>query len=122
MISLDGATEVLINFGERPFAYAPNGGEDSHKQSARSEPSTILPVCAWARMRREELRMLEAGPAFATLQCLDGPNRMLIDADGTMFANDKKVRRAPHPTSSHLTPLTRLTLHLASHHAHTSHP
>ena len=81
MVSLDGSTTLLVNLGDRPFAYAPNGeGVFSSHVRARS---VLLPVKAWAHMRCEEQAMLEAGPSFATLQSLDGPSSMQLDKDGT---------------------------------------
>ena len=94
MISIDGRTTLLVNLGERPFAYAPvgEGVFPTHKSSAAS---ALLPVRAWAQMRREEQAMLEAGPTFATLQPFDGPNSMQLDKDGTavttQYAKEKKI-------------------------------
>jgi hypothetical protein len=94
MISLDGSTTVLVNMGERPFSYAPEG-EGVFTSHTRTASAALLPVSAWAHMRREEQTMLEAGPTFATLQSLDGPNSMQLDKDGTavttQYAKDNKI-------------------------------
>ena len=90
IITIDGRSQLLVNFGERPFAAnltGPKSGLPFH--SVGDEP--LLPVCSWAKMRREELKMLDAGPTFATLQCKDGPDACQLSRDGVMYANKHGV-------------------------------
>jgi hypothetical protein len=55
IITVDGTSKLLVNFGERPFACEQSGGAPLHKLGMREHAagSPLLPVCAWARMRRE---------------------------------------------------------------------
>ena len=92
VITMDDEAVVLVNFGERPFSCVPSGDASMRHEAPGPSPSMpLLPISAWACMRKEELSLLEAGPTFATMQCKDGPNAVLFDRSGTMYAHDDDV-------------------------------